>query len=192
TVILRIILGENNLQRLILKDGIPESLSELIQHINRQCGVEGDFRLQFMNADFNNEFTNMTSMSDVKDKSTIKVIFNTVASHHPALPDDPVSLSSCTSFDTDILSSPESISSRFSAWPLVFKVPRFSYDAEVQLERANAAFKEKGTLLSPDTKLKSSIFDGLIKTIIQYKVYLSDAESKDIAAALVSSHPCLK
>ncbi|XP_046706911.1 uncharacterized protein LOC124386909 [Silurus meridionalis] len=209
TVILRIILGENDSQRLILKDGLPESVSELIQHIKRQCGVEGDIRLQFMDADFNNEFTNLTSMSDVKDKSTIKVIFNTVASHHPALPgdsapqpystvasahslDDSVSLSSCTSFDTDILSSPESISSRFSAWPLVFKVPRFSYDAEVQLERANAAFKENGTLLSPDTKLKSAILDGLIETIIQYKVYLSDAEFKDVAAALVSSHPCLK
>ncbi|KAK2848244.1 hypothetical protein Q7C36_009926 [Tachysurus vachellii] len=199
TVKHRIILGENDSQRVILKDGLPESVSELIQHIKRQREVEGDFRLQFMDADFNNEFTNLTSMSDIKDKSTIKVIFNTVASHHPALSGDSapqpysavasahssdvsVSLLSSTSFDTDILSSPESIS-RFSAWPLGFKVPRFTYDAEVQLEMANAAFKENLTLLSPDTKLQSSILDGLIETIILYKVYLSDAEFKDPGSA---------
>lgn len=112
--------------------------------------------------------------------------YSSVASAHTS--DDSVSLLSSTSFDTDILSSPESIS-RFSAWPLVFKVPRFSDNAEVQLEMANAAFKENGTLLSPDTKLQSSILDGLIETIIQYKVHLSDAEFKDVAAALVSAHP---
>lgn len=42
---LRIILGENNSQRLIFPDGIPESVNELAQQIKRHGGVEGDFRL---------------------------------------------------------------------------------------------------------------------------------------------------
>lgn len=201
---LRIILGENNSQRLILPDGIPESVSELAQHIKRQCGVEGEFRLQFMDAEFDNEFTNLTSVSDVQDKSTIKVIFDSFAMPSPALTcgsaplanssvatshssDDSLSLSSCTSCDTDILSSPESTSLRSSAWPIVFQVPRFSYDAELQLERANAAFKETGVLFNPDPKLKSSILDGLTETIIQYKVYLSDCEFEEVAEALITA-----
>ncbi|KAJ8375741.1 hypothetical protein SKAU_G00063210 [Synaphobranchus kaupii] len=69
---LRIVLGENNAQTLILPDGIPESVSELAQQIKSQCGGEGDFRLQFMDADFGNEFTNLLSTSDVQDKEVKK------------------------------------------------------------------------------------------------------------------------
>ncbi|KAF1375303.1 hypothetical protein PFLUV_G00238210 [Perca fluviatilis] len=80
---LRIILGENDSQRLILPDGMPETLIKLIQEIKRQCGVDGDFRLQFMDVEFGNEFTNLVSMSDIQDKSSIKVIFNSVAPSQP-------------------------------------------------------------------------------------------------------------
>lgn len=208
---LRIILGENNSQRLILPDGIPESVDELAQQIKRQCGIEGVFRLQFMDVEFGNEFTNLLSISDVQDRGTIKVIFISDAPAQPGgstpppsapppssasasscSPDDSSSLSSGCSFDTDILSSPESTSSRSSAWPVVFQVPRFSYDTELQLDRANATFKATGTLLNPDAKLKSAILNGLAETIIQYKVYLSDSEFEDVAEALISKHPCLK
>lgn len=71
-------------------------------------------------------------------------------------------------------------------------MPRFSYDTELQLDRANATFKTDGTLLSPENKLKSAILDGLAEKIIEYKVYLSDSEFEEVAKALVSSHPCLK
>ncbi|TKS65348.1 putative RNA-directed DNA polymerase from transposon BS [Collichthys lucidus] len=105
---------------------------------------------------------------------------------------DDSSLSSGCSFDTDILSSSESSSSRSSAWPVLFQVPRFSYDTELQLDRANAAFKATGTLLNPDTKLKSAILNGLTEMIITYKVYLSDSEFENVAEALILKHPCLK
>lgn len=122
-----------------------------------------------MDTEFGNEFNNLLTMSDVQDKGTIKVILNSdvpgqsggsgpaplttcsaCSSSHP--PDDSSSLSSCCSFDTDILSSAESTSSRSSAWPVVFQIPRFSYDTELQLDKANAAFKETGSLLNPDSK----------------------------------------
>uniref|UniRef100_A0A3B3I971 Uncharacterized protein n=1 Tax=Oryzias latipes TaxID=8090 RepID=A0A3B3I971_ORYLA len=203
---LRVILGENNAQRLILPSGIPESLGELEQQIRRQCGVEEDFRLQFMDVDFGNEFTNLVSLTEIQDKSTIKLIFNSTeptpagglasSPNSPAAilmhQDQPSSNSSGTSFDTDILSSPESTSVRSSGWPLFFHVPQFSYDTELQLSRANNAFKESGTLLNPDPKLKSSILDGLTQEMVKYKVYLSDREFEDVAEALVLAHPCLK
>ncbi|CAI5674046.1 uncharacterized protein LOC109194394 isoform X4 [Oreochromis niloticus] len=204
---LRIIFSENDSRRLILPNGMPESVSELVQQIKGQCGVNGDFRLQFMDAEFGNEFTNLESMSDIQDKSTIKVIFSSVAPVEPGEPllplyssaatsrtlDDSSSLSSPgNSFDTDILSSPESTSSRATAWPDVFPIPRFSYDTQLQLDRANATFKETGALLNPDHKIKSAILDGLAETIVQYKVYLSDREFDEVAEALVTTHPCLK
>ncbi|XP_013886534.1 uncharacterized protein LOC106534417 [Austrofundulus limnaeus] len=203
---LRIILGENNSQRLILPDGMPETVMELNQEIKRQCGVDGDFRLQFMDFEFGNEFTNLVSMSDIQDRSSIKVVFDSVTPAQPggtlappysapatARPlDDSSSNSSGTSFDTDILSSPESTSSRSTAWPIVFPMPRFAYDTQLQLDRANAAFKDTGALLNPDTKLKSAILEGLAETIVQYKVYLSDREFDEVAEALVTNHPCLK
>ncbi|XP_016523172.1 uncharacterized protein LOC103132985 [Poecilia formosa] len=177
----------------------------LKEEIKRQCRVDGDFRLQFMDVEFGNEFTNLVSMSDIQDKSTIKVIFNPAlptpdgtltlpysadATSHPLDDSSPISCASY-SYDTDILSS-ESTSSRSTAWPIVFPMPRFAYDTQLQLDRANAAFKSTGALLYPDPKLKSAILDGLAEAIVQYKVYLSDREFEEVAEALVTSHPCLK
>lgn len=82
---LRIILCENDSQKLIVPDGIPESVRELVQQIKTQCGVKGDFRLQIMDSDFGNEFVNLLSVSDVQDRSSIKVTFNSAAS----VTDDP-------------------------------------------------------------------------------------------------------
>jgi len=86
-----------------------------------------------------------------------------------------------------ILSSPDSTSSRSTAWPIAFPLPRFAYDTQLQLDRANAAFKETGALLNPNTKLKSAILDGLAETIVKYKVYLSDREFDEVAEALVTT-----
>lgn len=199
-VTLRIIFGENNSQRLILPNGLPATVPELVEHIKRQCGVQSDFRLQFMDVEFGNEFTNLTSVSEIEDKSTIKLIFDSglpCTPHHPhstpatSCCSDDSSLS-CASLDTDILISPESAASRSSGWPLVFHVPKFPYDCELQLEKANAAFKATGTLLDPDIRLKTAILDGLAEAIVQYKVYPTDGEFEDVAEALVSSHPCLR
>ncbi|KAM8772540.1 uncharacterized protein AB9X84_010280 isoform 2-T2 [Acanthopagrus schlegelii] len=204
---LRVILGENDSQRLILQDGIPETIGELVQHIKRQCGVEDHFRLQFMDAEFGNEFTNLTSVLEIQDKSTLKLVFDS-APAASALPGgsppppcstpatswsgDDSSLSFSSLCDTDILSSPESTPSRSSGWPVVFVVPRFPYDCQLQLDKANAAFKESGTLLDPDVRLKTAILDSLAEEIVRYKVYPSDSEFEEVAEALVSSHPCLK
>ncbi|MEQ2180005.1 hypothetical protein GOODEAATRI_031084 [Goodea atripinnis] len=158
-------------------------------------------KLQFMDADFGNEFTNLTSISEIEDKSTIKLIFDSgLPSDTPPPPysapstsrsGDDSSLSS-GSVDTDILSSPDSAASRSSGWPVVFVVPRFPYDCELQLEKANAAFKATGTLLDPDIRLKTAILDSLAEAIVQHKVYPTDGEFEEAAEALVSSHPCLR
>ncbi|XP_036001827.1 uncharacterized protein LOC118565517 [Fundulus heteroclitus] len=75
SVKLIIVQGENNFQKLILQNGLPATFPEHVEHI-KQCGVQSDFRVQFMDADFDNEFTNLTSISEIVDKSTIKLIFD--------------------------------------------------------------------------------------------------------------------
>jgi len=49
--------------------------SELHTLVKTFFELKEDFRLQYMGADFN-AFMNLTSMSDVKDKGTLKVIYN--------------------------------------------------------------------------------------------------------------------
>lgn len=101
-----------------------------------------------------------------------------------------------TASDTDILSSPESTSSGFSLrsqpWPQNFQIPQFNYEVQIQLERANQAFLNSGTLLSLSPTLKSDILDGLASEIVKYKVYPLSSEFDDVAQALITKYPCLK
>ncbi len=57
---LRIVLGEDNCVKLVLPSGIPDSVDSLKLEIQKQCGVEGEFRLQYMDHDFD-QFMNLTS-----------------------------------------------------------------------------------------------------------------------------------
>lgn len=156
-----------------------------------------------MDALFGNEFMNLTSMDEIQDRGTIRVILMTDAlttqcanmpstsatalSSHAQ--DESSSLSSgCV--DTDILSSSESgSSSSRSSWPSIFCAPKFCYGAELKLEWGNAAYREKGTLLTPDPKLKSNILEGLVQEIVKYKIYVTDKDFNTVGEALISKHP---
>ncbi|KAL7881007.1 hypothetical protein SRHO_G00032610 [Serrasalmus rhombeus] len=75
SVTLRVILGEDNCQRVILRDGVPHLMNDLLAEVQRQCNLPGSFRLQFRDPEFDNEFMNLTSPSDLHDKATVKVVF---------------------------------------------------------------------------------------------------------------------
>ncbi|XP_042626484.1 uncharacterized protein LOC109101856 [Cyprinus carpio] len=196
TIILRVILGENSAQKVTLQNGVLCSLAELMNEIQTQCNLMGEFRLQIMDPDLQ-DFVNLTSTTDVQNKSTLKVI---------KLCDSFAVSPSPSSCDTDILSSRSSsevshsssldpqeltLNTR-SSWPTCFVVPRFSYEAEIKLEQGNSEYQKNGILLNPDPKLKSDILDGLAEEIVKFKVYLSDAEFSEVAEALIKQHPCLK
>lgn len=107
------------------------------------------------------------------------------------LSEDSVSLSSA---DTEILSSPESASStsstpsnsslRTQAWPADFPIPEFTYEAELQLMKGNQEFLKNGTYLSPSTRLRSAILEGLSTEILKFKVYPKGFELDTVAEAL--------
>ena len=117
--------------------GLPSTVTELETEIKNQCTIKEPFQLQFMDMLFGNEFMNLTSMEEVQDKATVKVIhisckpLDALADQcvdgclfpPTSHPDDPTFSSDDS---TVILASPESTFSR-SLWPDIFHVPHFSY-----------------------------------------------------------------
>ncbi|XP_071061694.1 uncharacterized protein [Pseudochaenichthys georgianus] len=195
-VILKIIVTDCSSQRLTLPHGLPVSVDDLKDEVKKQCGLEGNFRLQFMDSLFGNEFLNLTSMTEVVDKGTLRVcdvsrptdILNdhersAVAVLNPQIAyalNDSSSLSSGY-VDTDVQSI-ESTSTR-SSWPAVFHVPKFSYDVELKLQQEGLTYVQNGTVLMPEPKLKSAILDGLVQEIV-------NSEMEEVAQSLIKTHPC--
>ncbi|RVE72781.1 hypothetical protein OJAV_G00041450 [Oryzias javanicus] len=196
---LRIVLGEDNCVKLTFPAGMPDSADILKSEIQRQCSIDGDFRLQYMDEDFE-QFMNLTSMSNIRDKSTIKMIQQRKQPTQSASesPSAPFCDASDSSADTDIHSSSSSepttstSSLRNQGWPLSFPIPAFSYEVEMQLLTANHKFLAEGKHLNPCPKLKSNILDALASEIIRYTAYPSSAQLDDVAQALISKHPSLK
>uniref|UniRef100_UPI003AAA4CD3 uncharacterized protein n=1 Tax=Centroberyx gerrardi TaxID=166262 RepID=UPI003AAA4CD3 len=178
-------------------------------------GVTEQFRLQYKDEDFGNQFMNLLSISDIQDRSTLKVVYlpceatSSVISSAPPTkdtcstipvtppnasagsskePNDSASSDSYSSNDTIILSSPES---RSCFWPEAFVVPRFSYCAEMLLQKGNNDFNANGTFLSLTPKVRSDILEGLPEEIIKYTAYPRDDQFEEVAEALVQTHPCL-
>lgn len=202
---LRVILGVDNYSKLMLPSGMPSSIEMLKEEIQRQFALTEDFRLQYRDIEFDNEYMNLTTTADIKDKSTIKVIYtqNSVPTSVPASAAVPASTVEIPQLDdspslpdTDILSSPSSSAScsslRLQKWPLNFPIPEFSFDVQFQLDRAMQDFEHNGTLLDPTLKLKSAILDRLASEIAKFKVYPSVANIEDVAEALIQKYPCLK
>lgn len=204
----RIVLGENDSMKLALPSGKPNSVEELKTEIRKQCGVTGEFRLQYLDSDFD-DFLNLTSTVDLEDKGTLKV----VAQHA-------FEVCSPSSADTDILSSsaspsptpsvstslsdissasasePMSSSSklRCKVWPANFPIPTFPHEVELELQRAHEQFLNDGTSLNVDSKpkVRSEILKSLAAEIIKYKAYPKSEEFEELAKALITKHPCLQ
>lgn len=194
---LQIILGEDDARKLILPAGTPVSIEDLCHTVKTSFGLQQDIQLQYQDEDFGNEFMNMSDVSEVKDKGTLKVIFLQSPQEEDARTSqsqatESVSISSADTDDTEpISSSGSSPSSRHWAWPSVFTVPQFRYEAEFELEKANTACANGGTLLNPSPKLKSQILERLAEEIYKFKAYPTDNDLTDVAEALVKKHPCL-
>lgn len=144
------------------QDGLPVTVPELVEHIKKQCVVQSDC-------------VGFHLLAQLLLHHTL------VITHHFHVP-----------HLTDILSFSDSAASRSSGWSVVFAVPHFPLDCELQLEKANAAFKENGVLLDPDIRLKTSIFESLAAAIVQHRVYRTDQEFEEVAEAPLFSHSCLR
>lgn len=77
---MRVVLGVDNASKLTLPNGMPDSVEALKEEIKRQFTLPDSFRLQYRDIEFDNEFVNLTKISEIKDKSTVKVIYLTAQS----------------------------------------------------------------------------------------------------------------
>lgn len=213
-VVLRILFGdESDSRKLTLASGIPATVEELQTTIQTVFQVKDDFRLQYMDIDFN-DFMNLTSVSEIQNKGTLKVIYCSVSSpEEPYITLYPVSSPGGASFTTidpqtpsssvasscseDTLctstphSSPETQPSKVSSWPQVFVIPKFTYEAEFELQLKNEEFETSGTYFNPGPKLKGVILEGLAQEMVKYTKYPKDYQCEEVAAALTRAHPCL-
>lgn len=67
--------GEYDARKLIIRSGIPTSVEELALEIKNVFGMRVEFKLQYKDMDFGNEFMNILSVSDIRDGSTLKVVY---------------------------------------------------------------------------------------------------------------------
>uniref|UniRef100_A0A3Q2T7Y7 PB1 domain-containing protein n=1 Tax=Fundulus heteroclitus TaxID=8078 RepID=A0A3Q2T7Y7_FUNHE len=163
---LRIILGSNNAEKLTIESGMPKYVEDLSSEIKRKFDIEGDIRLQYMDSDFDNEFVNLNQISDIQDKSIVKIIplSDSVNISQGSMNQSEEETYLSSSSDTIILSS----------------------DSETTRSHcANQVFISNGNLLSPGHKLKSDILESLAQEIIKFKAYPSNLEIESVAQALI-------
>lgn len=201
---LHIIFGDDDIQ-LILPEGIPGSLAHLICAIRDSFDIPGDFSVLYQDMDFSGQFFTLSSIGDVEDKATLKVVpvkpvmltLNSVEemefdSPPPRESSDTVSTHSSSS-DTTILSSPnESGTSRRSQpWPARFDIPTFSFHVEQHLQAGNQAFLKNGALLN-NPSLTSSILEKLAEVVFGYTAYPTGIQILTVVEALIEKFPCLR
>lgn len=202
---LRIIFGEDDIRKLVLHSGIPGTIQVLTDVIQETFDITGSFTVMYQDMDFDGQFITLTSIKEVKDKSTLKIIMTepVVLTLSPVDLSDIESVvpqscdaSSCHSSGSQdtILLSPQDESGtsyRSKPWPTKFEVPPFSYDVDLVLEAGNQAHEKEGTLLN-NPRVTSSILEKLSETIFCFTAYPTGVQILAVAEALVEKYPCLK
>ena len=200
-MILRVILGDEDARKIVLPAGRPDSIKELIQTLKLHFELEQDFRLQYQDADFGMEFVNLSVITEIDNKATLKVVYLQNSSAEDSimlqfLPVEQLDAASVSSVETDNTEPASSTSSsptaRHWSWPSVFTIPYFGYESNLQLEKADAEYSAKGSHLNVPPKLKSNILERLAEEILKYKAYPTDMDLNEVAEALIKKHPCLR
>ncbi|XP_037621965.1 uncharacterized protein LOC119486148 isoform X2 [Sebastes umbrosus] len=189
---LRVILNPDDTRKLILPNGIPETMEQLMYEVRKVCGLNANFRLQYQDRDFGDALVNLTSTAELEDFATVKVVPITDDCSQELILNVCEDLVSTQSDDTELLSTPSStVSTRTQMSPREFPIPTFSYDTELQLEKGNAVYRSNKTRLTLSSKIKSDILEKVAEEIFEYKAYPTDSDFSDVAEALIKKHPCL-
>ncbi|CAM4598821.1 unnamed protein product [Leuciscus chuanchicus] len=155
--------------------------------------TKADIR-KFKDPNFDNELCNLTEISELTVRPTLKIIpvLSLVEVPVPRSTSSEELSNTPSQADTDILSN--SSEERQRQWPEVFDmyIPKVSADVEYRLRQANLLHLRDGTHFNPSKELKHDILERLAETIYALKAYPTNAEFEAVASALVRAHPCLK
>lgn len=167
--------------------------------------IPRDFSVLYQDRDFNGQFFILTSIGDMEDKATLKVVpvkpvVPTLSpveqmefdSPPPQESSDTLSThSSSSSSDTIVFSAPDESGTprRSQQWPAKFEIPTFPFDVEQQAR--NQAFLKDGTPLSHPS-LTSSILEKLAEVVFCYTAYPTGIQILTVVEALIKEFPCLR
>lgn len=185
-MLLHVILADDNIQRVRI-ESLPETVDELKIQLKDLLNLDGEMVIQFQDPEFNNEFCNLTDISELpKERLKLKVMIKAP----PSSPESDSTLDTA-SFDTSSKSSGET-PSRSKHWPDPFIIPSFSYDIELKLRRGNEAYEKDGSLLALTSDVKTDILDKIGRAMYDFNAYPTQKQIENVSRALVEKHPCLK
>lgn len=210
---LRVLIAQD-IRKLVLPKGIPNTVDELKLAIKEAFNVTEDFSLHYKDSEFNDFFT-LTSTDLIQHKDTIKVIFPAPIvltlfagneenlSATTSFSADEVSSLSCSACSVDEAVPHKSPSSEVTdivyeqttperlPWPKEFPIPSFSPEVEMVVRKAMEDYNRDGRLLNVQI-VKKDINDHLVKAIHLYTSYPSGKQIKIVAEALIRKYPCLR
>lgn len=195
TMTMRVILCDGDIRKLPMTSR-PSSMEDLISFLKAKLTLQYNFNLQFRDPEFDNELCNLTDVSELPEKPTVKII--------PVLELVPISpvenlndslitadTASVSTADTVLLSTPPQTMRK--QWPTDFCLPKFSVDVEYRLRQGNLCYLKDGTMMKVSKEMKHDILHKLAETIYtQFKAYPGRKEYEAVAKALIAAHPCLR
>ncbi|TKS65863.1 hypothetical protein D9C73_028379 [Collichthys lucidus] len=187
-LMLRVVIDEDNIRKLILNER-PDSIEGLKTKLSDKLSLQYDFKLQYEDPDFSNALCDLTEITDLPERATLKVI--------PLMTLELTTLSSSTeqtdssSADTEILSAAGSTPLPKRQWPEFFDIPNFSVDVAYRLRQADLLFMRDRVPLTPSRDMKHDILEKLAETMYSFKAYPDDDDFSSVAKALISKHPSL-
>lgn len=183
---MRVIISEGDIRKITMTPR-PYTLEDLIDCIKGTLQTNYTFTLQYQDPEFNNELCNLTDLSELPDKPTIKII--PIIELVPVTGDPELCSDTGSQADTEILSVS---SDRSFQWPEVFEIPKFPVDVEYRLRQGNLLYFRDATNLKITKELKHDILEKLAETMYSFKAYPMKEDFETVAKALVEKHPCLK
>lgn len=209
-IVLRVVIGDTQVHKLVLGEGVPSTVEDLLAVIQEQFHLTGSHTIMYMDKDFDNQYFTLTSTEVIKDKDTLKLIQNVdptitltltpvaeIATSSSSVSldqssqdaDNDADAASVSSADTIIL--PKSPEYRSKQWPVNFEIPTFSHNVEMLLQAGNDTYERDGTILQNPT-VTSDILETIADSIFSYTAYPTGLQILAVVEALVKKHPCLK
>lgn len=71
---LRVLVSQDDYRKVVLPKSDAEDVDTLTAALSKKLDIKYQFRLQYQDKDFDNEFFNLTDAKDIQDKSTVKII----------------------------------------------------------------------------------------------------------------------
>lgn len=67
-------MGEDDIRKLVLPSGIPCTVQDLTDVIQETFNIPGSFTVMYQDMDFDGQFFTLTSVEEVQDKATLKLV----------------------------------------------------------------------------------------------------------------------